>query len=145
MGAAEPILRDAMRTRPVQVESVEDYLKRIMREKGLDPKQIAAKANKRGLKISEGYIGNLAYGAAANPSISIVKALAYGLGEPEEDVFRVLSGKPVEQSSRAFRESVFYAMWEAYEQLAEEDKTRVDVLLDTLRNEARRLKPPGSS
>src|SRR6185503_13164787 len=43
-------------------------------------------------RITDAYIANLVKGIASNPSVDKLTALAVGLGEPEEHVFKVARG-----------------------------------------------------
>ncbi len=49
-----------------------------------------------GSGITEGYVRSITRGAASNPSVKKLQALASGLGVPEEEIFRVARGLPVE-------------------------------------------------
>ncbi|HKS41157.1 MAG TPA: helix-turn-helix domain-containing protein [Blastocatellia bacterium] len=76
-----------------KVESLGEYLKRIMSEKRLTMIDVQERSDK---KITDAYIANLVKGIASNPSVDKLKALAVGLGEPEEDVFKIARGVPLD-------------------------------------------------
>ena len=76
-----------------KVESLGEYLKRIMSEKRLTMIDVQERSDRR---ITDAYIANLMKGIASNPSVDKLKALAVGLGEPEESVFKVARGVPLD-------------------------------------------------
>ena len=76
-----------------KVETLGEYLKRIMSEKRLTMIDVQERSDKR---ITDAYIANIMKGIASNPSVDKLKALAVGLGEPEENVFKVARGVPLD-------------------------------------------------
>jgi transcriptional regulator with XRE-family HTH domain len=52
-----------------------------------------------GNAITEGYVRSITRGAASNPSVKKLQALAAGLGVEEEEIFRVARGLPVDVRS----------------------------------------------
>lgn len=75
-----------------KVESLGQYLRRIMSEKRLTMIDVQERSDRR---ITDAYIANIMKGIASNPSVDKLKALAVGLGEPEDDVFKVARGLPL--------------------------------------------------
>ena len=76
-----------------KAETLGEYIKRIMGEKQLTMKKVE---NRSGHKIADAYIANIVKGIARNLSVDKLKALAVGLGEPEDTVFRVARGLPLD-------------------------------------------------
>ena len=76
-----------------KVEPLGEYLKRIMSEKRLTMIDVQERSDK---KITDAYIANLMKGIASNPSVDKLKALAVGIGEPEENVFKIARGVPLD-------------------------------------------------
>ena len=74
-----------------KVETLAEYVRRIMVEKQLTMKKVE---NRSGHKIADAYIAHIVQGRASNLSVDKLKALAVGLGEPEETVFKVACGVP---------------------------------------------------
>src|SRR5258705_13808435 len=70
-------------------EDLSRYVRRILAEKRLSFRDVQ-RASSGG--ITQGYVGALVNGRYANPSVEKLKALARGLGESEETVFRVARG-----------------------------------------------------
>ncbi len=76
---------------PPRVETLGQYVKRIMSEKQLTLKEVEARS---GRKIGDAYVAHIVRGAARNLSVDKLKALAVGLGEPEDTIFKVARGVP---------------------------------------------------
>ena len=70
-------------------EDLSRYVRRILAEKRLSFRDVQ-RASSGG--ITQGYVGALVNGRYANPSVEKLKALARGLGESEETLFRVARG-----------------------------------------------------
>jgi len=82
------------------VETLSQYVRRILEEKHLTMTDVEQRSEKG---IADAYVANIVKGLAANPSVDKLKALAVGLGEPEDDVFKVARGLPldyIEQGGR---------------------------------------------
>jgi transcriptional regulator with XRE-family HTH domain len=77
-----------------EVETLSQYVKRIMQEKQLKAHDVEVRSGKG---IADAYVVNIMNGLARNPSVDKLKALAVGLGEPEEDVFLVARGLPLSE------------------------------------------------
>jgi transcriptional regulator with XRE-family HTH domain len=75
------------------VETLSQYVKRIIDEKHLTLTDVEQRSNR---KIADAYVANIMNGLARNPSVDKLKALAVGLGEPEDDVFKVARGLPLD-------------------------------------------------
>jgi transcriptional regulator with XRE-family HTH domain len=70
-------------------EDLSRYVRRILAEKRLSFRDV--QRDSRG-GITQGYVGAIVNGRYVNPSVEKLKALALGLGESEEKVFRVARG-----------------------------------------------------
>jgi transcriptional regulator with XRE-family HTH domain len=77
------------------LETLAQYVKRIMDEKGLSSRDIQARS---GRKIADSYVTKILNGITTNPSIGKTKALAEGLGVDEDEVFKVARGIPLKES-----------------------------------------------
>jgi transcriptional regulator with XRE-family HTH domain len=74
------------------VETLAQYVTRIMQEKNLRPKDVERRS---GDEIDDAYVIKIMKGITTNPSISKTQALAQGLGVDEDDLFRVARGLPL--------------------------------------------------
>jgi len=72
-------------------EELSQYVRRIMRMKRLTLRDIEVRSKG---KITDGYISGIISGAAKNPSVEKVVALATGLGVGPEELFYVACGLP---------------------------------------------------
>ncbi len=72
-----------------KVESLPDYVKRVMHEKGLKPIDVQSRSNK---KIADAYVAKIVSGKARYPSVVKLQALAAGLGVDEDELFYVARG-----------------------------------------------------
>jgi transcriptional regulator with XRE-family HTH domain len=75
------------------VETLGQYVKRILDEKQLTMTDVEERSENG---IADAYVANIVKGVAKNPSVDKLKALAVGLGEPEDDVFKVARGLPLD-------------------------------------------------
>ncbi len=72
------------------VETLPDYIRRVMRDKDLTFSQVAALSNNA---ISQGHLNDLVKGNSSNPTVAVLKGLARGLGVSEDEIFAVARGK----------------------------------------------------
>ncbi|HEY3136597.1 MAG TPA: hypothetical protein VGL29_11275 [Blastocatellia bacterium] len=70
-------------------ETLAGYVTRIINEKGLKHQEVRKLS---GGKITDGYVRAIMTGTADNLSVAKLKALARGLGVPEDDIFKVARG-----------------------------------------------------
>jgi transcriptional regulator with XRE-family HTH domain len=70
-----------------------EYVKRVMKLKGLTQKDVEQMSDGR---ITGAYVGSITTGRAGNPSVEKIKALAAGLGVDVDDLFHVACGLPEE-------------------------------------------------
>lgn len=121
-----------------QVESPSDYVRRIIAEKGLSHVKVAQRAKALGGELSPGYVNSIIQGHVKSPSVDMIKNLALGLGEPEDDVFDVFRGM-----SRAEDASLRRGFWaslanEAEQLGSETDKREIRVMAEALKREIQR-------
>lgn len=84
-----------------KIETLSQYVKRILKEKQMTMKNVQERSEGG---IADAYVGSIVSGVAKNPSVDKLKALAQGLGEPEDDVFKVARGLPLDHEEEASRD-----------------------------------------
>lgn len=77
------------------MESLGEYLDRVMRQKNLTAKELARRCN-----VTNSYIARVRKGAAGNLTVQTMTMLAEGLGVNPHDIFTAASGCPVEETER---------------------------------------------
>jgi transcriptional regulator with XRE-family HTH domain len=75
-----------------EVETLSQYVARIMEEKQLKMYDVEVRSGRR---ITDAYVGNILKGRAKNPSVDKLQALAAGLGVDEDEIFKVARGLPL--------------------------------------------------
>jgi transcriptional regulator with XRE-family HTH domain len=80
-----------------KLESLPEYVRRVMKEKGLKPKDVETRSGK---KIDAAYVFKIISGNSKYPSVVKLQALAEGLGVDEDELFRVARGIPLHESSK---------------------------------------------
>lgn len=118
-------------------ETLQDWVRRKLRETGYSHQNVSDRAKRAGHKLSTGYVNNLAQGDADNPSVKLIKAIAAGFGVSVEEVIAVCFGSPLSED-RAFQKSDFAALAQAYESLPPEVQRQKKPLLDMLMREINR-------
>lgn len=78
-------------------EFLADYVKRIMAEKGLSHRRVAALS---GGTISHSTVADIASSQRFNPNVETIVGLAKGLGVSPDEVFRVARGMGIEARTR---------------------------------------------
>ena len=81
---------------PMIKETLESYVRRVMREKGIKPGDVQRKS-KGG--VSDSYVGNILAGHSSNLTVDKLKALAVGLGVDEDELFDIARGRERKQPS----------------------------------------------
>lgn len=74
-------------------ETLAQYVKRVMKEKGLNPPAVEKLSGK---KITDAYVVSIVSGKQKNPSVSKLVALAEGLGVDDVELFKIAKGAPVD-------------------------------------------------
>ena len=87
--------------KPQKIETLSQYVKRILEEKQMTMKNVQERSEGG---IADAYVGSIVNGVARNLSVDKLKALAIGLGEPEDDVFKVARGLPLDYEEEATRD-----------------------------------------
>lgn len=120
-------------------ETLDRYVRRILKEKGLSLSDVERRA---GGGISDSYICGIVNGNFGSLTVAKLKALAYGLGVPEDEIFAVARGIPP-QDSREYMESEFASLFSKFKSLPDKDKQEVVALLEMIDREIerRRLGP----
>jgi transcriptional regulator with XRE-family HTH domain len=77
------------------METLGQYVARIMEEKNLSALDIEARSVKAGNRIADSYITNIVRGTSTNLSIEKLNALADGLGVDRVELYKVASGMPL--------------------------------------------------
>ena len=75
------------------METLSQYLERVMRQKGLTPKEVARKCG-----LTNSYIGRITKGQGGNLSVDTIVKLAFGLNVDPHEIFTAASGIPVKGS-----------------------------------------------
>jgi transcriptional regulator with XRE-family HTH domain len=76
------------------METLAEYLNRMMRQKDLDPTELAKRC-----ELTGSYIGRLQNGKLDNPTVETILKLAKGLDVNAHEVFTAASGVPVGETS----------------------------------------------
>lgn len=118
-------------------ESPQDYINRVMRDAGLSHRKVAERAKALGLKLSAGYVHNVASGDVENPSLGLIEAIAAGLGRPVEEVIAVFRRKPITDET-GYKESLFAVLWNEFKELPSKEQKELRPAIDMLRNEIMR-------
>ncbi|HYL98899.1 MAG TPA: helix-turn-helix transcriptional regulator [Blastocatellia bacterium] len=74
-------------------ETLAQYVKRVMKEKGLNPPAVEKLSAK---KITDAYVVSIVSGKQKNPSVSKLVALAEGLGVDDIELFKIAKGMAVD-------------------------------------------------
>lgn len=98
------------------------FIKQIMAAKGLSYRDIETRSEGR---ISYGYVNSLVHGTYKNPTVDKIKALAKGLGVPEDALTKVVKGIPLEEKDDPAFFVVEEAIRESGIKLSKEEKKRV--------------------
>jgi transcriptional regulator with XRE-family HTH domain len=79
----------------VKLESLAEYVRRIIYEKKLTIREVARRSDGR---ITQGYVGGIVQGLHTNLSVEKLKALATGLHVDEAEIFNVARGLSVAEA-----------------------------------------------
>jgi transcriptional regulator with XRE-family HTH domain len=118
-------------------ESPQEYVNRIMQEQGFTHRKVAERAKALGHKLSGGYVHNIASGDIDNPTVKLIKALAAGLGRPDDEVFAKFRGQTPTESGE-YKESLFAALWAEYQNLPAKEQRELRTAIDMLQREIQR-------
>jgi transcriptional regulator with XRE-family HTH domain len=112
-------------------ESLDQYVRRVIKEKGLSLSDVERRS---GGTISDSYVCGIINGNVGSLTIAKLKALAQGLGVPEDEVFAVARGRSP-KDNQDFLESTFASLYSKYKDLSEDDKKEVFKLLEVIDRE----------
>src|SRR5687767_11388172 len=73
-------------------ETLSEFVQRVMRQKGLSPREVQKHASKKG-EIAASYISRIYNGKVRNLSVEKIEILAEGLGINPFEVFAASSGR----------------------------------------------------
>lgn len=76
------------------METLSQYLERVMRQKNLSPKDVARRCG-----LTNSYIGRITKGQAGNISVDTIVKLARGLGVDAHEIFTAASGIPIKETT----------------------------------------------
>jgi transcriptional regulator with XRE-family HTH domain len=120
------------------LETPQDYVRRIIADKGLSHVKVAQRAKKLGGDLSPGYVNSVIQGHVKSPGIDMLYNLSLGLGEPVEDLIAVYLGR-IMPTDTGFKKSAAYALYQEYERLeTEPDKREVKGLIEVIKREIQR-------
>ena len=131
--SAEYITCISMPMKQSQAEDLADYVRRVVKEERLSYRDVEARAKKKGLNITNGYISRIISRSVDNPSVNKLKALAVGLNRPEEEVFAIVRGQNTEEAK--IQDAFMNALAYDYQQLSKKDKDAIAPLLRALKTE----------
>ena len=112
----------------IERESLDQYVSRMLREKGLTFADVHRRA---GGEISKGYVCDISNGGTASLTVRKLQALARGLDVPEDEIFAVARGVPPADLA-GFAAGRFATLYARYRELGEEDRREVGVLLEAV-------------
>jgi len=115
-------------------ESLEQYVRRILKEKGLTYADVAERSQEA---ISDSYIGNIVAGSIGSLTVAKLKALARGLDVSEDEIFAAARGNSP-ADLRHFQKSRFATLFDRYKKLSGEDQKEMLVLLEAVEHEIER-------
>src|SRR5689334_24219577 len=75
------------------METLGEYLDRIMRQKNLTPKKLGRRCG-----LADGYIGRIRKGMASNLTVDTIAKLSQALGVNAHELFAVASGIPISEA-----------------------------------------------
>ena len=104
------------------MESLSEYVSRVLEEKNLRPVDVARKS---GGGIGDSHVTNIANGTTQNVSIERLKALATGLGVDPVELFKVASGIELTEVNLALLSRVF-------EKLSSSESSKLLILIDRM-------------
>lgn len=116
-------------------ESLADYVRRVMSEKGLTYREVQARSRNG---ITTGGVSDIVQGNTKNPGIHTLSALARGLGVPEEEIISVARGKDPE-GNPDFKKWKFAALFDEAKQLTPEQMARFEIIMEMARREVQRM------
>jgi hypothetical protein len=121
-------------------ETLSDFVLRIMREKGISNVKVSKRARALGADLSPAFVQTVIQKSTESPGVQKVKALALGLGEPEDLLFEIARGRQLSDESW-FKGSVFATMANEFRRLSDADKRELLPTVEMLKREIERRLP----
>ncbi|MBD0325941.1 MAG: helix-turn-helix domain-containing protein [Pyrinomonadaceae bacterium] len=115
-------------------ESLDRYVRRVLKEKGLSYAEVEARSEGA---ISDSYIGNIVTGSVGSVTVAKLKALARGLDVSEDEIFAIARGQSP-ADLRDFQKSRFVAIFDKYKRLHADDQKEMLILLEAVEHEIER-------
>lgn len=112
-------------------ESLDKYVRRVIKNKGLSLMEVSRRA--RG-GISDSYLCSITKGNFGSLTVGKLKALAEGLGVPEQEVLAVACGSEPARDTE-FECSKFATLFDKYRGLTDEDKRELGPILEMFERE----------
>jgi transcriptional regulator with XRE-family HTH domain len=103
----------------IERETLSDFVRRVIKEKDLNYREVARRAG-----VSHGKIGDVINKPEQDVGIGTLKAIAKGLGVPEDLLFEIAREMPAESGDQ-YKQSVFYELYQKLDQLDEYTKDHV--------------------
>lgn len=113
-------------------KSPQNYIRSVMQQNGLNSRTVAENASRCGYRLSRSSVDVMLVGSMVNPGIYTVKALAVGLGRPEEEVFAAF-GIGVEK--RTLRDPDIEAIQQNYARLTPTKQRQIKPAITMLSRE----------
>jgi transcriptional regulator with XRE-family HTH domain len=82
------------------VESLSEYTRRIIREKELNYRKVADAAKAAGYEISHSTVGNIVNKSTEDVGVETLRALAHGLGVPEDELINIAAKNSTSSARR---------------------------------------------
>jgi transcriptional regulator with XRE-family HTH domain len=117
------------------IENLADYVRRIRQEKGLSTLDVERNS---GNQITDGYVSQIENDYVKNVSLQKLKALAKGLGVPEDELLTVARGKsPAEDPE--YRNWKYAALFDNAKKLTPEQMVKFETIMEIARREVERM------
>ena len=104
-----------------------------MTEENVSQRNLVERAERKGYKITQSYISQIISGTASNITIEKLQALAAALNRPEEELFDIARGGKADP--RSIKDAVISSLFLKFNQLPDEDKREMALLLKALDRE----------
>jgi len=117
-------------------ESLADYLRRVIRDKDLSYRKVAQRS---GGRVSHATISDIINGRQKDVKTETLRGLAQGLDVPEEEIFAVARGAPVEYENPLDEVYVLFNGWaEASEEDRQETLVAIRMIAESFQRRKRR-------
>lgn len=117
------------------IENLSDYVRRIRQEKGLSTLDVERNS---GNQITDGYVSQIENDYVKNVSLQKLKALAKGLGVPEDELLTVARGKSPSEDPE-YRNWKYAALFDDAKKLTPEQMVKFETIMEIARREVERM------